>query len=52
MFWAGFAFGRRTELVLAKGDPTAKKGGFTKHKYIEILGDQLVAIYEPDMIFM
>lgn len=52
MFWVCFWFGKRTKLVVMKGDERAKKGGATKERCLEVLKKHLRTILDNDSIFM
>ena len=53
MFWAAFGFGRRSELVVMKGDPHQGRGGVNAQRYIEVLQEYLLPMVEDgESIFM
>lgn len=52
MFWAAFGHGKRTNIVVMKGDPEAARGGVTARRYIEIIQEYLPTILDFDSIFM
>lgn len=51
MFWAAFAFNRRTSLWPMLGDPDSKRGGVTGRRVLECLQENLPTIAEPGLIF-
>jgi transposase len=52
MFWAGFGYNKRSELVAIRGDPEAPRGGVTARRYIDILEEHLESILSNDSLFM
>lgn len=52
MFWAGFMWNTRTELVIMEGDLDAPRNGVTARIYLEILKEHLPTILGHDSIFM
>lgn len=52
MFWAGFSWGRRTDLVVMEGDPDSPRGGVTAKRYLAVLEEYLPTILEYNSIFM
>ena len=52
MFWAGFSWGRRTDLVVMEGDPESPHGGVTAKRYLAVLEEYLPTILEHNSIFM
>ncbi len=52
MFWAAFAWDRRTDLGVMNGDPVSKRGGVTAKAYTAVLQEYLPTILDADSIFM
>lgn len=52
MFWGVFGYGKCTNIVVMKGDPTAVRGGVTARRYVEIIEEYLPTILDFDSIFM
>jgi uncharacterized membrane protein YheB (UPF0754 family) len=52
MFWAAFGHGKRTNIVVMKGDPDAPRGGVTARRYVEIIEEYLPTILDYNSIFM
>ena len=52
MFWAAFGHRIRTNLVVIRGDPAAKKGGVTARIYLGVLDEHLPTVLDYNSIFM
>ena len=52
MVWACFWGLQRSDLYASTRDATAKRGGYSATSYLQVLDDNLLGIYEPDLIYM
>jgi hypothetical protein len=52
MFWAGFGYDIRTELVPLDGDPNSSRGGVTAKVIYDLYQDQLPGFIQAGDIFM
>jgi hypothetical protein len=51
MVWASFTYDGRSVLVIMEKDPSAARGGYSRHSYIWALEEGLLPVYEPSDIF-
>ena len=52
IFWAGFGYNTRTELIPLDGDPDAPRGGVTARRIYDLYQAQLPQFIQPGDIFM
>ena len=52
MIWAAFWGAGRSDIYALERDFEAKKHGYSANSYIQVLEDNLIDIYNPDLIFM